>query len=123
MNPFDVSPSWLYHGIGIQAQGLPHRDGDLPTIDDHLRVGKDRRRLLADRERLARAVEDRAASGRQLDRLPLLLQREGFVRRAAHALQPGRAPQRHREGEDEDEEKETDPAVERATAHFGGSST
>ena len=53
--------------LHVQAQDAGRDSCLLLRLRDRARVGVDRRRLLAERERRAHAVEDRAARGRQDD--------------------------------------------------------
>ena len=78
------------------------------------RVDVDGRRLLADRELKAAAVEDRPAMGREVDRLLLLSRRKLLQRLRAHALQPDGAREDECEDEGEGEEEDPDPPVRSA---------
>jgi len=95
------------------------RDGErhLARIDDLSRVRVHGDRLLADGERVARAVEDRAAPGGHHHRLAMLPQGHGRVLRALDALQPEGAGQRRAEEEREEDGEDDDPAVRRRRAH------
>src|SRR5207249_3516894 len=62
--------------VRVDAEETMRRDRDAARVRDLLGVRVDRRRLLADRELDARAVEDRAAAGRNLVALLVLAVRE-----------------------------------------------
>ena len=83
------------------------------------RVGVDRRRLLADRELQAAAVEDRSAGRGNRHVLVVLVGRQLPERARAHALQPGRAEERDPEGDPEDREQQPDAAVGDLRVHRG----
>ena len=81
-------------------------------IDDLTRVGVDGRRLLAERELEAGAVEERPAARRQDLRVAVLGERELRQRRGADALQPEGADEDRAEGDEKGQEQEADPAVD-----------
>ena len=87
-------------------------------VDDVPRVGVDGRRLLADRERLAGAVVDRAPPGRDLDRLAVLGDRHRGEPIVLRALQPGRPGERDDEDEREGGEQQADPVVRLPSARL-----
>ena len=87
------------------------RERNCTRRDDLLRVGVDRRRLLADRELDARRVEDRAAARRDDDRLAVLALGHLPERRSVDPLQPDGAPERADEDESEDREQEANAPV------------
>ena len=106
--------------LGVDAERLRGRQRDPPRLAHEPRVGVHGRRLLADRQRLAGAVEDRAAPGRDLGRLLVLTSRDPLQRRGLDRLQPDRAPERGCEDECEETEQEADAAVGRPLAHLPG---
>ena len=103
--------------VRVDAEDLVRRERDRARVAHLLRVGVDRRLLLADRELDAGAVEDRAAPGGDLLGLLVLALREAREMRRLHALQPDRAREHRREDEREDAEQEPDPAVGLLLAH------
>src|SRR5262249_55795319 len=86
-------------------------DRDGARVQDLLRIGVDRRRLLTERELDARPVVDRPAARRDLDALLVLA--VGELREAAglDALDPRAAEEEGGEGEREEREEEADAAV------------
>ena len=93
---------------------------DPARVPDLLRVGVDRRRLLADRELDAGAVVDRAAAGGDLLDLLVLGVRERGEVAGVDALEPERAHEHGREGEPEDREEQANPPVGLLVTHGGG---
>ena len=110
-------------GVRVDAERLPCLDRRPPRGDDVPRIGVHGRRELADRERLARPVEDGAASRRDLDRLPLLLRGHRGIRRSVDDLDPGRTSQRDREQRREPEHQQADPGVRPPVVRHGASRT
>ena len=106
--------------LGVDSERVGRRECDPARILHLTRIGIDGRRLLADRERLARAVEDRAAPGRDHGRPLMLALGHPFEAGRLHALDPDRARQRPREDDDEEAEQEADAAVGEPLAHFVG---
>ena len=104
--------------LRIDAESLAGGQRHGPRILDPARVRVDRRRLLADRERLADAVEDRAAPGGDDDRLAVLAQRHPLERGGLHSLQPDRPGERAGEDEREEDEEQADAAVGDPLAHL-----
>ena len=88
--------------LGVDSERLGGGERDAAGILHLARIGVDGRRLLADRERLAGAVEDRPAPGRDHGRPLVLALGHPFEARRLHALDPDRARERPREDEDEE---------------------
>ena len=103
--------------LGVEPEDLRRGERDPPRARDPARVGVHGRRLLADRERLARPVEDRPAAGRDLGRRLVLARRHPLQRRALDALEPDRAAERGGEDEDEETEEKADAAVGEPLGH------
>ena len=97
--------------VGVEPEGLPGEDCGALGIDDVPRIGIDRRRLLADRERLAGAVVDRAPSGRDLDRLAVLGDRHRREPIVLRGLEPRRAGQRNDEDERKSRQQQANPVI------------
>ena len=109
--------------IRVDAERLRGGERDASRLLHEPRVGVHRRRLLADRERLAGPVVDRAAAGGDLGRVLLLARRDALERRRLDALQPDRPAERAGEDEREETEEKADAAVGGPLAHgFGGAS-
>ena len=104
--------------VGVEAERLAGDDCGALRIDDVPRVGVDRRRLLADRERLAGAVVDRAPPGRNLDRLAVLGDRHRREAIVLRALEPGRAGERDDEDERKSGEQQANPVVRLPSARL-----
>ena len=103
--------------IRAQAEGLSRSEGDCARVPDLVRVGIDRRRLLADRELHAHPVEDRSAPCGNLHYLAVLARRHAPEVLRPDRLEPGRAGQRHAECECEEDEQEAEAAVGEPPAH------
>jgi hypothetical protein len=109
--------------LRVDSERLGGRERDAAWILHFTRIRVDGRRLLADRERLARAVEDRAAPGRDHRRPLVLPLGHPLEPRRLHALDPDRAGKRPREHEDGEAEQEADAAVGEPLGHcLGGAS-
>ena len=107
--------------VRIEAEDRRRSQRDPARILHAPRVGVDRGRLLADCERLARAVEDRSPPRRNLRRVLLLARGDAFERRGLHALQPHRPREGAREDEREEAEEQADAAVGEPLGHrLGG---
>ena len=103
--------------VRVEVERVAGLDRDLLCVPHLLRVGVDRGRLLADRERRAHAVVDRPPAGRRGDRLVVLLRGQALQPRRAHDLQPESPYEGDREGEREEGEQEPDPAVRQTGVH------
>ena len=95
----------------IDSERLRRRVRDRPRVDDFARVRVHGRRLLADRELDARAVEDRAAPGGNRQRLALLARAPRRQSARLNRLQPGGAGEHDGEDDGEDGEERADPAI------------
>ena len=99
--------------VRVDAERLRCGRRDASRLLHEPRVRVHRRRLLADRERLAGSVVDRAAAGGDLGRVLLLARRDALERRGLDALQPDRPAERAGEDEREETEEKADAAVGR----------
>jgi hypothetical protein len=106
----------LVNLLGSEPQDPRDHGRDLRRIADLQRIGVDSDRLLTDRELDARAVVDRAAVCRQLNRRPVLVRRHPAERLGADALEPDGAKQGGAEDDRENGEEKTDPAVRQPAA-------
>ena len=87
--------------VGVETECLPHDHGGALGVGDVARVRVYRRRLLADRKGLTRAVVDRTSARWHLDRLAVLGARHLREPVVLGALHPGGAADR----DDEEEPK------------------
>jgi hypothetical protein len=90
--------------VGIHAEGASRGERHATGFAHQTWVRVHRRRLLPDRKRLARAVEDRAPAGRDRHRLEVLARGHLRERPGLDALQPDGAAERRREDENEESE-------------------
>ena len=99
------------HLVRVQPEGARDDVRGRLRVADQLRVCEDRRRLPADRELDARAVEDRPPTRGLDDRRLVLAGCEPLVAARAHSLEPRGAREHGQEREGEDGEDEPDPPV------------
>ena len=102
---------------GVRAQEPARREREVACVVDLARVRVDRRREPADRERLAVAVDDRAACRRHDHGLAVLADRHGRVLGPLHHLEPDRPCERGGEKDEEGRGEEADPPIRRAGLH------
>ena len=100
-------------GGRLEAQRLAGRECQVARLVDLARIGVHGRRRLADRERLAIAVDDGSPTGGNDDRLPMLAKRHGRVLGSLDDLDPDGAQEGRREEEEERRGEEDDAAVRR----------